>query len=202
MTRDEKNAELARIIQPIASPKYEVDVPFAYLEEGLASYAQNWGGMDLTPDFQRGHVWRPEQQTAFIESVLRGVVSTAGVLIQWNCANWNDSAYAGELPLGFQCIDGLQRLTAIRRYMGGEIKPFGLSVRDLDDSGFSARRARYQLRFAVFDFGTREQLIHHYLDLNGGGTPHTTEELDRVRALLRRNEDKHEDRFGGRETGG
>lgn len=202
MTRKEKTAELTRIIQPIAAPKYEVDVPFAYLEDGLASYARDWGGLDLMPDFQRGHVWTPQQQVAFIEAVLRGALSTAGLLIQWNCANWNDADYAGELPLGFQCIDGLQRMTAVRGFMAGEVKPFGLSVRDLDDSGFSARRAKYQLRFAVFDFGTKAELLRHYLALNTGGTPHSQSELNRVRALLTDSMGGDDDRTGSRQTGG
>jgi hypothetical protein len=175
--------DLDALIRPIAFARYEVDIPMNHIESTLAGYARDWESLDLTPDYQRGHVWTQSQQTYFIENLLRGVVTSAGLLIQWNCPNWEDDKYSGELPRGMQCIDGLQRLSAMREYLAGRILPFGLHIKDLEGSRYSMKRNRWSMRFAVYNFATRAELLQHYLDINGAGTPHSRQELDRVRLL-------------------
>jgi hypothetical protein len=142
------------------------------------------GGFDLNPDFQRGHVWTIAQQQHFIENVLRGIVTQAGLSVQFNCPNWENFDYQGDLPPGLQCIDGLQRITAILNFLAGEIRPFGLTVRELDDSVYSMRRSIFRISFAVHHFESKSDLLKHYLDLNTGGTPHSQAEIDRVHAML------------------
>ncbi len=178
-----RTEELCAIINPLRTAQYEVDHDWRYIRTALDGYRKDYGGMDLTPDFQRGHVWTPEQQCHFIENVLRGVVSSAGFVIQFNCPNWENDRYSGDLPRGFQCIDGLQRLTAVQSFLDGDVKPFGLSADDLNGSRFSMRGSSYRFRMAVHDFQTRADLLQHYVDLNAGGTPHTKAEIDRVREL-------------------
>lgn len=39
---------------------------------------------------------------------------------------------------------------------------------------------------AIHTFTRRADLLQHYLDLNTGGTPHSAEEIARVRGLLNR----------------
>lgn len=182
--RKEKTAALTAIIRPLRSAQYETDIMFSHLEQALASYKKDWGGLELDPDFQRGHVWTPAQQRHFIENILRGVVSTSGYLVQFNCPNWDADKYEGDLPRGFQCIDGLQRITAVRKFLAGDVFPFGLSVTDLDDSSYSMNRTLFRFRFAVHNFESRADLLQHYLDLNAGGTPHTDEEIQRVALML------------------
>lgn len=179
-----KTKRLAKIIKPLASAKYQVDIPWRYLEESLERYSKEYGGLDVNPDFQRGHVWLPEQQQHFIENVLRGIVSSSQLVIQWNCPSWDDYYYKGPMFIGFQCIDGLQRLTAVRRFLKGEVKPFGLSVDDLIGSRFAPTFSNYTFKFAVHNLANRKDLLSHYLDLNAGGTQHTDNEIDRVRELL------------------
>ena len=41
-----------------------------------------------------------------------------------------------------------------------------------------------QLVIKMYDFQDRKDLLKFYLDINGGGTPHSKEELDRVRGLM------------------
>lgn len=178
-----RTAELARIINPLRTAQYEVDHDWRSFQRALAGYAADYGGIELNPDFQRGHVWTPDQQRHFIENVLRGVISSSGFVVQFNCPNWENAAYAGDLPVGFQCIDGLQRITAVQAFMDGTVHPFGLSVEDLNLSGFSMKGSRYRFRLAVHDFQSRAELLQHYLDLNAGGTPHTAAEIARVRSL-------------------
>jgi hypothetical protein len=81
-----------------------------------------------------------------------------------------------------QCVDGLQRLTAVRRFLAGEIKAFGMVAKEFTGTPFDPRR--YMLRMAVHVYQTRAELLQYYIDLNAGGTPHEPEEIERVRALL------------------
>lgn len=177
-----RNVELEKVIRPLHAADYETDIHWSRLEHSLPDMAKDYGGLDLCPDFQRGHVWTREQQRHYIENVLHGVVSTAGLLLQFNCANWTNYHYQGDLPRGFQCLDGLQRLTAVQAFLRGEIQPFGLALVDLEGSSYSPRKFRF--RIAVHTFDTRAAVLQHYLDLNSGGTAHAPEELERVRGLL------------------
>ncbi|MEY2161403.1 DUF262 domain-containing protein [Rhodanobacter sp. FW106-PBR-LB-2-11] len=142
--------------------------------------------VELEPDFQRGHVWSTDQQRHFIENVLRGVVDQAGLALRFNAPAW-DHAPTGDLGATVQCVDGLQRLTAVRRFLAGEVKPFGLPVQVFDATPFQVTGAsnRFRFRVMVYTFQNRADLLQHYLDLNGGGTPHSDAELERVRVLLR-----------------
>jgi len=177
-----RTAELDKIIRPLRTARYQIDMEWRDLEDGLARYDRDWGGLDLNPDFQRGHVWTPDQQRGYIESVLRGTVSSSGFVIQLNCPHWEDDVYEGDLPPGMQCIDGLQRITAVLRFMHGEVRPFGLGVRDLDRSSYMVK-SHYCFKVAVHNFGFRADLLQHYLDFNAGGTPHSQAEIARVRQL-------------------
>jgi hypothetical protein len=177
---DKTNA-LSAIIKPLNTAEYEADFSFKDIATWLAKIAGEWGGLNLNPDYQRGHVWKPEQQRRFIESVLRGTVSSSGFVLQFNCPNWENDNYAGDMPAGFECIDGLQRYTAVQAFVAGEIKPFGLSVEELQGSTYAIHR--YSFKIAVHCFQNRVDLLNHYLAHNDGGTPHSREELDRVTKL-------------------
>lgn len=178
-----KNTTLAKIIRPLRTAQYEVDYEWNGIERMLARFAEDYGHVDLDPDFQRGHVWTADQQRHFIENVLRGVVASSGFLIQFNCPNWESDDYRGDLPLGMQCVDGLQRITAVREFLADRVRPFGLGIDDLAGSSFSVK-SRYRFRVAIHNFRTRADLLQHYLDLNAGGTPHSPDEIKRVQGLL------------------
>jgi len=176
-----KTAELARIIRPLRTAQYEVDHQWIRFQQTLEGFERNYGGVELDPDFQRGHVWTSEQKQLFMENVLRGVVSSSGFLIQFNCPNWDSDNFVGDLPRGLQCIDGLQRITAVMDFLAGTVRPFGLTTDDLAGSSFSI--GGYRFRVAIHNFTWRADLLQHYLDLNTGGTPHSADEIERVRQL-------------------
>lgn len=178
----EKQARLEALIRPLRSAQYEIDVQWRYFDEMLDGFGRDYGAVELTPDFQRGHIWSKSQQTHYIENILRGVVNIGGLLVQFNCPNWDNFEYCGSLPRGLQCIDGLQRITAVRRFMAGEIHPFDLPHAEFDGTSFSTRNFRFRL--AIHNMESRADLLQHYLDLNAGGTPHAQSEIERVRGLL------------------
>jgi len=130
--------------------------------------------IDLEPDYQRVHVWTPEQQSTFVEFTLRG--GTSGKNIYFNCTSWMQNF---NTPI--EVVDGKQRLTAALRFMAGEVPAFGHCIGEYEDNPglFDA-----SFRFHVNDLKTKAEVIQWYLDLNYRGTPHTDDELQRVQRLL------------------
>jgi hypothetical protein len=157
---------------------YSVHVPWDFLEDQLDHWQERevdpQARLDLAPDFQRGHVWNTEQQTAYVEYCLRGGVS--GRDIYFNCVGWMNT-FKGP----FVIVDGLQRLTAARAFLGNRITAFGSYYKEYTDR---MRVVHNNFIFHVNDLKTRKQVLQWYLDLNTGGTPHTSEELERVKELL------------------
>lgn len=178
--------ELYAIVRPLTAASYEVDVHLArvpsFLDRLKSDVEAAGGSFELQPDFQRGHVWSPEQQVRFIESLLRGC---APARILFNCPGWLGaaSAQSGDIaPQTLQCIDGLQRLTAAVKFVKGDLAVFdGRTASDFEGTPFDLNRLRLQV--AVFEFSRRADLLQFYLDLNAGGTVHSRQELERVAAL-------------------
>jgi hypothetical protein len=180
---EEKTAELDRIIKPVRKNRYEVRVDWRHFPRYLKSLAEDYGPVELNPDFQRGHVWTEEQQVRFIENVMRGIASSASLSIQLNCSNWNTTECKGDLPIGIQCLDGLQRINAVSRFLGGEIHPFGLTLTDLEGSSYSVKLSNFYFTVQMFDYENKTDVIQHYIDFNAGGTPHAPEEIERIKKL-------------------
>lgn len=177
---------LYALVRPVPKPSYTIDVQLSrlrgWVEQTRADQERAGGGLELCPDFQRGHVWTQAQRVAFCESFVRG---QASALLLFNCPSFNERLKTGgDLnPEMMQCFDGLQRLTALCGYADNELAIYGGKFcRDLDGSPFSAMRLHVQVR--VFSMRNRAELLTAYLDLNSGGTVHSTEELERVRGLL------------------
>jgi hypothetical protein len=134
-------------------------------------------GLNLEPDFQRGHVWTTRQQVRFVEFLLRG--GRTGRTLYFNCPWWNQiNPTVGE----FVIVDGKQRLHAITRFIRGEIRVFGSYFCEF----LGSPRVTQTMRVNVNDLPTRADVLQFYLDLNTGGTPHSAGEIARVRRLLKR----------------
>lgn len=180
----EHRAAIDAVVRPIGKSIYGTDVPFSELDRYLDDL-ERYYGLDLSPSFQRGHVWRKAQQQHFIENVLRGIVPQSLLTLQFNVPQW-DNPVPGDLPFTATIIDGLQRLTAIRAFLAGAVEPFGLSHDDLRGTRYDPKVhwSNWFVRITIFDFKWNHALLSHYLAINSGGTPHTEAELDRVRAML------------------
>ena len=179
---------LFRVIRPMPAAPYTVDWGLGDLEDALsrieADVKQVGGSFELVPDFQRGHVWTDEQRTAFVEALIRK--STTGRIL-FNCPGWVQAQDdEGDIPDNtFQCIDGLQRLTAVRKFLAGEVRVFGgMVAADLRGSPFDTLRMSCRLQIGIYGFKSRAELLRFYLDLNFGGTAHAPQEIERVKGLL------------------
>ena len=149
--------------------------------DDIESMFESWSKYSeviLEPDFQRGRVWTDQQQIAYIEYLLSGGMS--GRDIYFNQPDtWTDT---NRTP--YELVDGLQRLTAIRKFMNDEIIVFGK---------YKASSFQYfnnvKLNIHVNNLKTRREVLQWYLQMNSGGTPHTQAEIDRVKQLLEKESD-------------
>lgn len=138
-------------------------------------------GLQLNPKFQRGHVWTEQQQVDWLEYHLRGGKTGNTIYLNnpfWhNCMQPKDDEYKD-----YVCVDGLQRITAAQRFINNEIKVFG--------SYFSEYEDRINFTDAVIylninDLKTEKEVLQWYVDMNSGGTPHTKNEIEKVKKMIR-----------------
>jgi hypothetical protein len=159
---------------------YRVTIPWGYLLDKLDNY-QNEYGLNLDPDFQRGHVWTENQQVAYVEYILQEPQS--GKEIYFNHPGWMTD-WKGEFVL----VDGRQRIEAARRFLSGEIRAFGHLVTEFEGPESKDGRVRIpfniEFYFNVARLKSRAEVLQWYLDFNAGGTPHSAKEIKRVRELL------------------
>lgn len=155
------------IPQMTKRPATRFNVDWSFLEQQLEHWSRY--GLDLDPDFQRGHVWTPQQQVAYVEYQLRG--GQSGKDIYFNQARWNT-------PI--QLVDGKQRLAAVRRFLNDEITAFGLKRSEYEDDV----SWEHGFIFYLNDLKSRQDVLQWYLDMNTGGTQHSDDEIASVRLLL------------------
>ena len=77
-----------------------------------------------------------EQQTPWTEFFLRG--DTTGRIRYFNRPNWQGSVKKGEYN-DFVCVDGLQRLTVIKRSMNGKISASGSYINEYEEETYLTR---------------------------------------------------------------
>ena len=155
------------------SPRYKADTPLKYLSDKIADWTENLG-LDLDVDFQRGHVWTEDQQVKFVEFIIRGGKTTPFL---FNHPNWMGS-FKGE----FVVVDGKQRLTALLKFLNGELKVFGGFIDEFENLQLNT----FDISFWINDLKTRKEVLQWYLELNSAGTPHTKDELDKVKNILKK----------------
>ncbi len=155
---------------------YKVNCSMERLAECVEDLAEGQN-LELEPDFQRHHIWTSSQQTAYVEYVLRGGESST--TLYFNSTSWIGSPSASGSGASFQLVDGLQRYTAITKFIRNEVPAFGSLYKER-----SGKTRGQPLTIAVNALPTRKEVLEWYLLLNDGGTVHSSEELDRVRELL------------------
>lgn len=167
-------AKFREIPQFTRHPANGVFVSLNYLKTKIEEDTRDYC-LQLIPDFQRGHVWTEEQQIAFVEYILRGGQSGRDVF--FNNPSWH-TGDGGE----YVCVDGLQRITALLRFVNNEIPAFGSLYCEYEDQRILSMRVG--IYWHVNDLQTRKEVLTWYLEMNEGGTPHTKEELDKVKRMI------------------
>ena len=102
-------------------------------------------------------------------------------VIYFNCAEF-DAVTESTEKMSMVCMDGLQRLTTIRKFLNNELKVFGSYIDDYEDKAIMLRIVH--IKFNINKLQTRAEILQWYIDYNSGGTVHSKEEIDRVKELL------------------
>lgn len=182
---EKKYTKFRDIPKFISDGNYAVDYPFVSLIHFLDGEEREMG-LQLCPDFQRGHVWTEEQQKKYIEFLLRG--GKTGRDLYFNNPSWHRQAEPGAYN-DYVCVDGLQRITAIRKFINNQIQVFGSYFYEFTDS---MRFFEDTMRIHVNDLKTKADVLRWYIEMNAGGTPHSVAEIERVQKMLNDEEANYE----------
>lgn len=131
--------------------------------------------LDLAPEFQRSFVWKPRQQVRLIESILMGIPLPAFYFNQ-------DKTGAQ------QVVDGVQRLTTIKRFMAGQLVLDAenlVSLKDLHGQHYAELESLTKRRFAntqivayIIEPQTPDALKYDIFNrVNTGGSPLSAQEI-------------------------
>ena len=176
-TTNATGPRLRDLPRQIPAPGWRVNVSLSEVGAMLARWDRSYpNGVDLDPPFQRPHVWTHAQRSRWMEHLLTG--GHGGKEITFNTARWQRAGCNGPVVL----IDGKQRLETLRLWFAGEVRAFGRTLPEWED-GEEVFWPDVIVQMHSLD--TDAQVMRWYLQLNGGGTPHGEDELERVRALLR-----------------
>lgn len=150
---------------------------FTYTHDDLMAGGLNFGGEDAlplfkifeaVPPFQRDNdKWTEEMQISFIENLIMGY-ATDLMLFE-----------IGDTTMT-QCkiLDGLQRITAIYRFLSEEIKAFGKTASQLREAKILyPRTGRITLR--IYTFETELEAVNFYISMNENIT-HSQEDIYRA----------------------
>lgn len=167
-----KITKFAEIPQFTRYPDDHGHTPIRYLKNIVNSAIKDLG-LQLCPDFQRGHVWTEVQQIAYVEYVLRG--GHSGLDVYFNHPGWK-TGEKGE----YVCVDGLQRITALLRFVNDQIPAFGSLYSEFEDR----LSVTVGIVWHVNTLKTRKEVLTWYVEMNEGGTPHTEAEISRVKKMI------------------
>lgn len=131
-------------------------------------------GLNMDPDFQRGHVWTEKQQRHWLEFFFRG--GQGGRELYFNHPGWMRD-WKGEYVI----VDGKQRYEAFRKFIKNEIRIFGSYYKDFTDN----IDCLTTMKVHVNNLQTRAAVLNWYLERNTGGTPHAKSEIAKVLRMLK-----------------
>lgn len=152
---------------------YQINVSWQHLKDEINHFVDEYG-LELNPDFQRGHIWTKKQKIAYVEYKLAG--GPGANLILFNCVGWMND-FRGPFVL----VDGLQRVTAVLDFLNGKIPAYGYLIGDYCQPLY---RIKSDFLFNVNDLKTRNEVLVWYLQINSGGTPHSKKEIEKVKNLI------------------
>ena len=149
------------------------DIPLKYFVAKIDEFIRE-DNLDVNPDFQRGRVWTTKQQELFCEFVLRRGLTPR---LLFNHPGWLTD-FSGQMV----CVDGLQRITALQLMLSNRLRVFGSWLSAFDDQDKFLRSISIPIGIKMLQ--SRAEVLQWYLQVNSTGTPHTIDEIDRVKKLL------------------
>jgi hypothetical protein len=144
----------------------------------LLNQYREFGGIDMDPDYQRGHVWSLSDKVALIKSIFENVDIGKFVFIN---RTYEHAVESGNF---YEVLDGKQRVTAILEFYENRFSHAGLYFKDLcrqDRIHFE----NYPISYCVVKEGvlTDEMKYKYFLMLNVAGVPQDEKHIEYVRKL-------------------
>lgn len=141
---------------------------------------------NLSPDYQRDHVWTIKQKELFVGNFIEGGLCPPIFVQRYESEqNYPEGGKNGWLDQPIEVIDGKQRIQALLDWLAGDIQAettCGDRIKYADLDVVDRRRLR-DLRITYVDMSRKDRL-RFYLRLNRGGTVHSDSEIQKVRDLL------------------
>lgn len=169
--------ELKKYIKNTVS-NYHCDIPLDYLKDKLDKWITEYN-LDMDPAYQRGYVWTDKQKKDYVEYVIRlgKDQSVSGRQFYFNHPNWMGS-WENENGLGFEVVDGKQRLNALLGWLNGEFGVFEENIYYNSAEGLGM--SSHSVSFNIAKLKTKEEVVDWYVSMNTGGTMHTDEDIQRA----------------------
>jgi uncharacterized protein with ParB-like and HNH nuclease domain len=147
------------------------------IQKGFAGSPDDPNRKWVVPDYQRNHTWTVYQASAFVGSMITGGFCPPCWI--------NRNIYDDHMEI----IDGQHRLFSLYHWMLGNIPAIepttgeNIYVHEFDDKDIRQLYRKTEVKIMYVDLSPADRLML-YLRINATGTPHTLEEIQRVRNLL------------------
>lgn len=170
---------------PFARSHYSVDIPLSGFHRNLMMFIDSdkyengfelYDVFDGVPDFQRDNdKWTESMQIKFVENIIMGCKSTIMMY---------EIPIKGDFSSYCDCfiLDGLQRITAIHKFVTGEIKAFGATYSDLVEQRILSN-VRCRVKVNIYTFPEEKDAIGFYIAMNENIT-HSKEDIEKAKAKL------------------
>jgi len=162
---------------------YQVNSPWRHFEEFYLNEKDKYHYFNINPDYQRGHVWTSEQESKYIEHILRG--GQQGKDLYFNCPGWMNN-YQGPAEV----VDGKQRIKAVLGFLHDTVKAFGYYCSEFESPYVGHLPSECEFIVHINDLPKRWMVLQWYLEMNAGMTIHTDEELNKVKILIEQEKNK------------
>jgi len=138
-----------------------------YINEDVEPTTSNFFEIAV-PEFQRSNdQWSKEMQISFVENVIKGYNSK----IQLYTLN-------KQMLIDCKILDGLQRLTALAKFIDGEINIFDdVSFNDIQDNILKGLTINIEIE--IFKFKNQNEAIDFYVEMNENIT-HSAEDISKA----------------------
>lgn len=154
-------------------------VPFVNVIDDLNYFKEHYN-LDLTPNFQRNHIWSTKEQQNYIEYLIKGGIYTKQFYL--NHPKWKEQDMKSEKLI---CLDGLQRIQSIVKFLSNELTIFnGHTWDEFSNQDKADISSDITLTFNILNIKNKKEIIQWYIDINFGGTIHQEDELNKVRNLM------------------
>ena len=128
---------------------------------------------EAIPKFQRDNdKWTTKMQQGFIENIIMGF-KTDILLFEVG-----DKGY-----IDCMILDGLQRITAIYKFLNNDLLVFGKTLDELMDGGILRGFNDGYINLNIFTFDTEAEAVQYYIDINENIT-HSNDDIIRAKNYL------------------